>query len=79
MNNPTMKRTIKNLLWAAAAVLASCTDGIEVPGPSGEGFEGVDQTCGYVRNLDEPRSTTTLELRNGKRSEEHTSELQSQR
>ncbi len=61
-----MKRTIKNLLWAAAAVLASCTDGIEVPGPSGEGFEGVDQTCGYVRNLDEPRSTTTLELRNGK-------------
>ena len=41
MNNPTMKRTIKNLLWAAAAVLASCTDGIEVPGPSGEGFEEI--------------------------------------
>lgn len=49
-----------------AAVLASCTEKIDIPGPSGEGFEGVEQTAGYVRNCDEPRPTTTLELRNGK-------------
>lgn len=65
-----MKNTIKYLttvaLLAVGGALTSCDEAIEMPGPSGDDFGTVEGTYGYVRNLLEPRSTTTLELYNGK-------------
>lgn len=63
-----MKRTIKylwTLMLLAGGAFTSCDEAIEMPGPSGDDFSGVEGTYGYVRNVLEPRSTTTLELRNG--------------
>ena len=63
-----MKRTIKYLLTVtlltAGVWVTSCDEAIEMPGPSGDQFETVAGTYGYVRNVLEPRSTTTLELYN---------------
>lgn len=57
------------LLRAVAVLLAgmavSCTETIDMPGPDDSAFGTVEGSYGYVRNVDEPRSTTTLELRNG--------------
>lgn len=45
--------------------MMSCSEVVEIPGPDESGFGTVADTWGYVRNTEEPRSTTVVEIRSG--------------